>query len=66
MMKIDHAGFASDVFNLLEAVGATINVLSTTGEQTLLTPLDFLDEDMDKKVVLFVSFPKLDSTYRFW
>ncbi len=66
MMKWAHNDFESDVFNLLECVGVQINVISSNGEQNMYSPRDFLDVNMDKKVVLFISFPKIYGDIKFW
>ncbi len=65
MMKHAHNDFESDVFNLLESVGAQLSIMNTTREQSLYTPREFLDISMDKKVLYFIFFPQLDETYKF-
>ncbi len=66
MMKHAHNDFESDIFNLMECVGAQISIMNTRREQALYSPREFLDIDMNKKILYFVSLPKLDSSYRFW
>ncbi len=66
MMKWSHNDFESDVFNLLECIGVQLDIISSTGEHTLYSPRDFLEANMDKRVLFSVSFPKLYGDYRFW
>ncbi len=66
MLKHAHNDFESDVFNLLECVGAQISIMTSSREQSLHSPRDFLDVDMTKKIIYFISFPMIDASYKFW
>jgi len=62
MMKHAHNDFPSDVFVLLEAVGAHIVTISASNPNSVetLQPSLWLKESMEKKVVLKIVFPKLN------
>lgn len=62
-MSIKHAHneFQSDIFLLLETIGAKLNIVSIDGLINSYTPLEYLALDMRQKVVLNVVFPQLDS-----
>ena len=64
MLKRAHPEFASDVFVLLAAVGASIWVRDSNN-LTQYTPTDFLALDMDKKVINSVEFPQFAETVKF-
>uniref|UniRef100_A0A1B0DQ14 Uncharacterized protein n=1 Tax=Phlebotomus papatasi TaxID=29031 RepID=A0A1B0DQ14_PHLPP len=59
MIKHDHNEFISDIFLLLEVVGATITINDTNGVQKTVSPEDFLNVDMDKKVITRITMPQL-------
>ncbi|KAL9699938.1 hypothetical protein quinque_003379 [Culex quinquefasciatus] len=65
MIKHQHPEFPSDVFLLLETVGATLSI--RMDELRIdVSPLEFLNLDMSKAVLLAVTLPSLDPTlYRF-
>ena len=68
MLKYAHNDFPSDIFALLESLGAQIAVRSTDGANTMLSPVDFLMQDsMDKKIVYFINMPQISEAqgYRF-
>ncbi|TRY76734.1 hypothetical protein TCAL_11871 [Tigriopus californicus] len=65
MLKHAHKDFPSDIFALLEAAQAKIGVKSTTGEILMYSPVDWLSVSMDKKILLFINFPKFTSKHRF-
>lgn len=62
-MSIKHAHneFQSDIFLLLETIGAKLNIVSIDGLITSCTPVEYLALDMRQKVILNVVFPQLDS-----
>ncbi|XP_067932219.1 xanthine dehydrogenase-like [Watersipora subatra] len=75
MMKQKHHGFASDVFILLECVGASLNVCDCVNDSVVVcTPAELLDLDMKGKVIQSMSLSvkpgwslrcyKVTSTYR--
>lgn len=62
-MSIKHAHneFPSDIFLLLETVGAKINIATTDGLVRSYTLEDYLAVDMRQKVILSIVLPKLPS-----
>uniref|UniRef100_A0A1B0GL14 Xanthine dehydrogenase n=2 Tax=Lutzomyia longipalpis TaxID=7200 RepID=A0A1B0GL14_LUTLO len=59
MIKHDHREFYSDVFLLLETVGASLTITDASGNEQIMSPQDFLSVDMDKKVITRISMPQL-------
>ncbi|XP_055692709.1 uncharacterized protein LOC129795453 [Lutzomyia longipalpis] len=59
MIKHDHREFYSDVFLLLETVGASLTITDALGNEQTMSPQDFLSVDMDKKVITRISMPQL-------
>ncbi|XP_059622489.1 xanthine dehydrogenase-like [Phlebotomus argentipes] len=65
MIKHDHPEFPSDIFLLLETIGATLTIVDTGNVPETLSPLDFLSKDMQKHVIKEVTLPQLTpSIYR--
>ena len=60
MLKHQHHEFPSDLFVLLEALEAKLIVESLQGKKALL-PSEWLEESMDRKLLLLIALPKLDS-----
>ncbi|XP_058124986.1 uncharacterized protein LOC131281799 [Anopheles ziemanni] len=60
-IKNQHNEFPSDLYLLLETVGAKLTVVEAGGKTTLVTPAEFIKMDMQKKVVKSVTLPALDS-----
>lgn len=60
-MSIKHAHneFPSDVFLLLETIGAQLDIASVDGMIRSYSPADYLALDMKRKVILNVVLPKL-------
>ncbi|XP_063928230.1 uncharacterized protein LOC135141244 [Zophobas morio] len=58
MIKHDHNEFPSDVFLLLETVGALLTVVSVDGTQTIQRPSDFIKNEMKLKILLKVILPE--------
>ncbi|XP_041042508.1 xanthine dehydrogenase-like isoform X2 [Carcharodon carcharias] len=58
MMKWKYREFVSDVFVVFEVAGAKVTVSDITGLNTY-TPMQFLDVNMQGKVLLYVEIPKL-------
>lgn len=58
MLKHAHRDFPSDVFNLLEASGASLFIRGTIG-YNFLTPQEFLDFDMTHQVIQYVALPEM-------
>ncbi|KAH9519698.1 hypothetical protein Btru_070662 [Bulinus truncatus] len=64
MIKKNHPEFPSDLFTMLEAIGATIGIYdSTTDSTNKYSLLQFLQQiNMEGKVVHFIEIPKLEPT----
>jgi len=65
MLKHTHPQFQSDVFNLLEVVGAKITVADNTSSQKEYLPSNWLQTDMKKKIILHITFPTIDKSHVF-
>ncbi|XP_067011294.2 xanthine dehydrogenase/oxidase [Anabrus simplex] len=63
MLKHQHCEFPSDLFLLLEMVGAKMTVATHEGAITNLTMPEFLQLDMNKKVIHSLSLPSLDESH---
>ncbi|XP_031636493.1 xanthine dehydrogenase-like [Contarinia nasturtii] len=58
-IKHAHNEFSSDIFLLLETIGAHLKIASIDGLVRTYSPKEFLSLDMLQKVILSVVFPKL-------
>ncbi|XP_059485730.1 xanthine dehydrogenase-like [Neocloeon triangulifer] len=65
VLKKDHNEFPSDVFVILEAAGATLNILSNPTTTTNVTLTNFLTYNLAGKVVLNIAFPAFATNHRF-
>lgn len=65
ILKHDHPEFYSDIFILLSAIGGRINVAKEDEDNIELMPEDFIAEDMQKKIIIGVSIPKLSDDRHF-
>ena len=66
MLKHAHNDFPSDVYVLLEAVGATLTTVNSANQQqTSMTPKEWLEESMDKKVLLSIDMPRHTQNMKF-
>ncbi|XP_065561755.1 uncharacterized protein LOC136028074 isoform X2 [Artemia franciscana] len=61
MLKHRHPEFPSDLFVILEAVGALVKIVSGNGDCKALTLAMFLAEDMKKKIIASIILPKLSN-----
>jgi len=61
-IKHQHREFPSDLFLILETVGATIVVEDSMEEETTMSPQEYLDFDMTKKLMTKIIMPSIDST----
>lgn len=63
MLKQQNIAYCSDLFLLLESVGSVLYITSSDNEEDLeeITLLDFLDYEMNKKIVLNILLPILDN-----
>ncbi|CAK1542919.1 unnamed protein product [Leptosia nina] len=64
MLKHRDPVFPSDVFLLLEAIGAVITIASIDGT-LVATPVDFLLIDMRKKIITNIKIPPLSRHFHF-
>ncbi|KAJ8879706.1 hypothetical protein PR048_020314 [Dryococelus australis] len=62
-IKYKYNGFPSDLFLMLETVGATLTIVSETETMTNVTLPDFLKLDMNKKIIQSVELQQLDKSY---
>lgn len=60
-IKNAHNEFPSDLFLVLEAVGALADVRYSDGNTSRITLAQFVRLDMNKKVLMAVTLPKLDA-----
>ncbi|KFB50601.1 AGAP005637-PA-like protein [Anopheles sinensis] len=60
MIKHQHPEFPSDVFLLLETIGATLVIASSNEQLFTVSPLDFLKLNMHKRILTTVRFPPHD------
>ncbi len=66
MMRHSNPDFASDVFCLLEALGARLGVRAAGSAQTEVSaPAEWLGRSMEGKVLLFVAMPVLTAQHKF-
>lgn len=61
-LSIKHANveFPSDMFIILEAAGAKMTISSGLNTTTVVSVADYVELDMNKKIILNVVLPKLD------
>nr|CAD7430764.1 unnamed protein product [Timema monikensis] len=65
MLKHEHQEFDSDMFLLLETVGASLIIKADKGSDVTKSPAEFLDYDMNKKVLYQIVLPPYNNTYVF-
>ncbi|CAG7720323.1 unnamed protein product [Allacma fusca] len=63
MMKHDHHDFPSDIFLILETVGAKVYVASSPTDISSHTLDDFLNVDMKGKIIAYFTIPKRTGNY---
>ncbi|EDS40040.1 aldehyde oxidase [Culex quinquefasciatus] len=59
-IKNQHNEFSSDLYLILEAVGAQLTIMESGGKTSTISPAQFVSKDMKKKLVLNVVLPPLD------
>ncbi|KAI5643279.1 molybdopterin-binding domain of aldehyde dehydrogenase domain-containing protein [Phthorimaea operculella] len=64
MVKHQHNEFPSDIFLLLETVGAQLTIVSANGAKEIVTMQQFLQTVMRSKIILNVLLPPLSSEYK--
>ncbi|XP_038118865.1 xanthine dehydrogenase 1 [Culex quinquefasciatus] len=65
-IKNQHHEFPSDMYLILEAVGAVLNIVESGGKSSSVSPKDFVTMDMGKKVLKNVVLPALDPSVYFF
>lgn len=65
MMKHYHHEFPSDVFLTLETFGAKLVIVDTSGTEVTKSLPDFLEFDMNKKVIKSIQIPRLSEDYKY-
>jgi xanthine dehydrogenase/oxidase len=63
MLKHAYPEFPSDLFLLLETVGATLVIKTYDNTEEKKTALEFLSTNMDKKVLLKIQLPAMTSNF---
>jgi len=63
MIKHAHNEFPSDLFLVLETVGAKVDVMTSSGEIQPLSLPEFLKTDMQGKLILSLTLPALSTDY---
>lgn len=58
-IKHAHIDFQSDIFLILETIGAQLSIASVDGLTRTYSPKDYLKLDMNQKVILNIILPKL-------
>ncbi|GBP49386.1 Xanthine dehydrogenase [Eumeta japonica] len=66
MVKYRNREFSSDLYLLLETVGAAVTILDRSGTTVHCTPEEFLGVDMSDKVITSVKLPPLSQNYLFY
>lgn len=63
MVKQQNIEYCSDLFILLESIGSVLYITSSDNEDDLeeTTLSDFLDYEMEKKIILNILLPILDN-----
>ncbi|XP_011302811.1 indole-3-acetaldehyde oxidase-like [Fopius arisanus] len=66
MIKHQHKEFPSDLFLIFETAGAEIHILESPGQKRVVNFMDFLNTDMNHKIIYSVLLPALsaDHIYR--
>ncbi|KAJ2951519.1 hypothetical protein O0L34_g13669 [Tuta absoluta] len=64
MIKHQHNEFPSDIFLLLETVGAQLTIIHSNGTRKYVTMQQFLQTNMRCKIILNVLLPPLSDEYR--
>ncbi|XP_052742072.1 probable aldehyde oxidase gad-3 [Bicyclus anynana] len=64
MLKHRYRDFKSDIFLLLETVGAQLRVMIAPGRHKFLTMQGFLQEDMTRKIIVSVLLPPYTNDHK--
>ncbi|CAL7942348.1 unnamed protein product [Xylocopa violacea] len=65
MIKHKHKEFPSDLFLMLETVGARLHIVESGGKKTSMTLLEFLNFDMKHKIIYSIILPALGKDYEY-
>nr|CAD7412243.1 unnamed protein product [Timema poppensis] len=65
VLKHKHNEFDSDVFLLLETVGAVLTIMDSSVHAVTVSPVEFLKLDMNHKLITQVMLRPLEPTYKF-
>jgi len=60
MLKYQHKDFSSDLFLMLETIGAQVHVLESPSQKKSLYLWEFLNLDMHHKIIYSIVLPALD------
>ncbi|XP_062550715.1 uncharacterized protein LOC134215575 [Armigeres subalbatus] len=60
MLKQQHHEFPSDLYIILETVGAHLTIINVNGMMNNVTPQELIEEDMNKKILTNIVLPALD------
>ena len=63
MLKHSYQDFPSDLFLLIEAIGAKLMIKSPDVPSVSVSPLEFLAMDMNKKVLMYIEFPPTTDSF---
>ncbi|XP_026741880.1 aldehyde oxidase 1-like [Trichoplusia ni] len=66
MIKHTYTVFQSDIFLLLDTVGAQLTISDYKGKQEVVTMQHFLTIDMKGKVIINIMLPPLNNTYKLY
>ncbi|XP_059608173.1 xanthine dehydrogenase-like [Phlebotomus argentipes] len=58
-IKYRHKEFVSDIFVLLEAIGATVTIISSIGSIKIMRVADFLKISMKNRIIVRITLPSL-------
>uniref|UniRef100_A0A1B0GHM4 FAD-binding PCMH-type domain-containing protein n=2 Tax=Lutzomyia longipalpis TaxID=7200 RepID=A0A1B0GHM4_LUTLO len=61
-IKHRHNEFVSDIFILLEAIGATLTILSSVGSIKIVGVADYLKINMNSRIIVKITLPSLPNT----
>ncbi|XP_058461613.1 uncharacterized protein LOC131436745 [Malaya genurostris] len=65
-IKNQHHEFPSDIYLILEAVGAQLTIVELGGKTSTVSPMEFVQMDMSKKIIKNLSLPPLDPSVNFF
>ncbi|XP_015433474.1 PREDICTED: indole-3-acetaldehyde oxidase-like [Dufourea novaeangliae] len=65
MIKHQYHEFPSDLFLMLETVGAQLHIVEAGGRKTSVNLLNFLNMDMKHKIIYSIALPALGSEYHY-